>query len=140
MDDVLRLEMLTTNYGTPKYRYLVIAGEKGNIEENCIDLSYQNGNGGTSNFLKQIIPIQTRKSKHVKVRKRKDNLRNFYASFENDYNVEIPVSFKTELVDDCHDDKARVMLWRIFSVKNRQVFSPEDEWHTEVPETEEEVN
>ena len=137
LNDVLRLECLKSEDGNSMKRYFMVAGRAGKLSDNCFDLGYHTGNGGTRNFTDQILHFGEG-SGRTEVRSCKDNLRDFYSSFQDSYNIKLPVSYKSSRVSDEMGVKSRAVIWRVKSVAGRSEFSPEHYWDTEPPSVESE--
>lgn len=137
VDDVLRLESLRNDSDRSAYRYFVVAGRSRNIEKKFLDLGYNTGNGNRKNFVDQILPIsETDTDKHVRIDDAGDGIRKYYQRYAERYSTKstqvlVPKSYKTTLIADMTEPdstngsgrKARVMIWRIKSVRGRSEMS-----------------
>ena len=136
LDDVLRLECVR-NDGQGMTRYFLIAGRTNHLENNCLGLRINVGGGERQSFMVQVLPLNTT-SQTTQVKKCDEPWRRFYKSFQDSYNVELPTTYKTQLVADKQGTYVRVLVWRITSPQNRRTFSPADLWKTiSVPDLEE---
>lgn len=135
LDDVLRLECVR-NDGQGMTRYFLMAGRADHIQKNCLELQI-NAGGERQSFVDQILPLNTT-PQTTQVKKCDEPWRRFYRSFQDSYKVELPTSYKTQLVTDKQGTYVRVLVWRITSPQNRRTFSPADLWKTvSVPDLEE---
>jgi len=139
VDDILRLEMLRIAGDNGKVRYtqrlFLLAGttaEMGNA------LAAKIRCAGDHDFFSFFLPAVKQLSK-IEVLKCADAIRPFFKSFAQGYKVNLPKSYKVELLADQTAEQVRVMLWRVDSSQKRKDFDALAEWQdVQVPESDEE--
>lgn len=125
LDDLLRLECIRGNQGIT--RYFLLAGKKDKIDTNCFNLEINAGKKRIR-FFEQILLQEINRPHSVKVERCEDAMRSLYASFQDDYKIELPKSFKTTLVANEEGEGVHVLIWEVRSTSKRTTFSPADSW------------
>jgi|GEM_PF-6458437 hypothetical protein len=93
---------------------------------------------GDHDFFPFFLPAVKQSSK-IEVLKCADAIRPFFKSLAQGYKVNLPKSYKVELLADQTADQVRVMLWRVDSSQKRKDFDALAKWQdVQVPESDEE--
>jgi hypothetical protein len=107
------------------------------VENKFLGLGYNTGNGARKNFADQILPTEeTGEDLHVRVDNAKEGMKKYYQNYVDRYSTEaqevlLPKSYKVTLIADMAEptpsgepgSKARVLVWRIKSVRGRSEIS-----------------
>ena len=127
LDDVLRLECVRNKDRHPMTRFFVVAGRKEHVEKNLLELKINTGSG-RDDFLPPLLSQKKGYEHTVRVKDCGEPWRPFFKSFQDSYNVGLPTSLKTTLIDDRGQELIRVLVWRISCMRNRKVFLPSEYW------------
>jgi hypothetical protein len=128
LDDILRLEMLRISGGNGKVRYtqrlFLLAGTTGEMAD---ALNAKIRHGVDHDFFPLFLPALKQSSK-IEVEGCGEPIRPFFKDFADGYKVQLPKSYKVELVADHLADQVRVMVWRVDSSQKRQEFDASALW------------
>jgi hypothetical protein len=123
LNDIMRLERLRNDSGRAAYRYFLVAGRSQYFDDHFLDLDYNTKESGRENFIESILPTDE-EEKHVRIDEAPEGLKSSVSNYiekysKGDERVLPPKSYKATLITDKSDEKSRVMLWRIKSVRRR---------------------
>lgn len=139
VDDILRLEMLRIADEHSKVRHtqrlFLLAGT---TAEMTTALAAKIRCSGDHDFFPLFLPAKKESTK-IEVFNCAAAIQPFFKSFAEGYKVNLPKSYKVELLADLTADQVRIMLWRIESSQKRKDFDAVAKWQSvEVPESDEE--
>jgi hypothetical protein len=113
VDDILRLEMLRVTDGNGKVRH-------------------------TQRLFPFFLPAAKQTTK-IAVHDCTAPIRPFFKSFAQGYKVNLPKSYKVELLADHSADQVRVMVWRVESSQRRKDFDASNLWKAvQIPDSDDE--
>jgi hypothetical protein len=139
VDDILRLEMLRITDGNGKVRHtqrlFLLAGTE---PEMTNALAAKIRCAGDHDFFPFFLPAAKQTTK-IAVHDCTDPIRPFFKSFAQGYKVNLPKSYKVELLADHSADQVRVMVWRVESSQRRKDFDASNLWKAvQIPDSDDE--